>query len=207
MADNNYYRPYLDDDEAESEFEKEEVLDQDQDGGTLEEAEEARLAAEEQDLEDEEAEGDLGDIFDAMNRPDFRAFAQAIRYMTAAGPAFPKQNQQLRYGRNRIGRRTAYSAIDEAFTESDTVKALPQYGKTSAEVKEIDNNPILIDSKKRFLPLYAQPTFFSTRLPRVYRNITALNFAQINFLNRLYYFRPSKNNISFSINKCRKRKI
>jgi hypothetical protein len=201
MADNNYYRPYLDDDEAESEFEKEEVLDADgdEDQPTLEEAEEARLAAEEQDLEDEEAEGDLAEIFDAMNRPDFSAFARAIRYMTAAGPAFPKMNQQLRYGRNRIGRRTAYSAIDEAFVESDTVKALPQYGKTSAEVKEIDNNPILIDSKKRFLPLYAQPTFFSTRLPRVYRNITSLNFAQINFLNRLYYFRPSKNNTSIDI--------
>jgi hypothetical protein len=198
MADNNYYRPYLDDDEAESEFEKEDLEEAD-DQGTLEEAEGARLAAEEQELEDEEAEGDLTDIFDAMNRPDFRAFAQAIRYMTAAGPAFPQSKQQLRYGRNRIGRRTAYSAIDEAFAESDTVKALPQYGKTSAEVREVDNNPILIDSKKRFLPLYAQPTFFSTRLPRVYRNITALNFAQINFLNRLYYFRPSKNNTTIDI--------
>ena len=199
MADNNYYRPYLDDDEAEDQFEKEEDLALDTGPETLDEAEEARLAAEEEELEDEEQDEGLVTIFDAMNRPDFRAFAQAIRYMTAAGPAFPQPKQQLRYGRNRIGRRTAYSAIDEAFAESDTVKALPQYGKTSAEVREIDNNPILIDSKKRFFPLYAQPTFFSTRLPRVYRNITALNFAQINFLNRLYYFRPSKNNTTIDI--------
>ena len=199
MADNNYYRPYLDDDEAEDQFEKEEDLALDTGPETLDEAEEARLAAEEEELEDEEQDEGLAEIFDAMNRPDFRAFAQAIRYMTAAGPAFPQPKQQLRYGRNRIGRRTGYSAIDEAFAESDTVKALPQYGKTSAEVREVDNNPILIDSKKRFLPLYAQPTFFSTRLPRVYRNITALNFAQINFLNRLYYFRPSKNNTTIDV--------
>ncbi len=199
MADNNYYRPYLEDENAEAEFEKEAELDTDINTGTFDEAEDERLAAEEQELEDEENDEGLANIFDAMNRPDFRAFAQAIRYMTAAGPAFPQAKQQLRYGRNRIGRRTAYSAIDEAFAESDTVKALPQYGKTSAEVREVDNNPILIDSKKRFLPLYAQPTFFSTRLPRVYRNITALNFAQINLLNRLYYFRPSKNNTTIDI--------
>ncbi len=198
MAD-NYYRPYLDDDEAESEFEKEEDVGLDTGPETLDEAEDERLAAEEEELEDEEQDEGLANIFDAMNRPDFRAFAQAIRYMTAAGPAFPQSKQQLRYGRNRIGRRTGYSAIDEAFAESDTVKALPQYGKTAAEVREVDNNPILIDSKKRYLPLYAQPTFFSTRLPRVYRNITALNFAQINFLNRLYYFRPSKNNTTIDI--------
>jgi hypothetical protein len=176
MAD--YYRPYHDE---EAEFqEKEDVAD-----------------VEETDIEDdaETDDDETNAIFDAMNRPDFRAFAQAIRYMTAAGPAFPNADQRIRYGRNKIGRRTAYSAIDEAFTESDTVKALPEYGKTTAVVREVDANPILINSRDRFRPLYAQPTFFSTRLPQSYRNITSINFAQMSFLNRLYYFRSSKNNI------------
>ena len=56
MADNNYYRPYLDDDEAEDQFEKEEDLALDTGPETLDEAEEARLAAEEEAYRIEEAQ-------------------------------------------------------------------------------------------------------------------------------------------------------
>jgi hypothetical protein len=196
MADEGYYRPYRD--EEEDEEEADDIIDDGDDGDSLLDDEED-LAAD--DLENQR-QGDLDaeDIFDLINSPNFRSFADTLRLISAAGPAFGNQTKQIKYGRNRIGKRTTYSDYNEAYAESDAVKKLPEYGRTKAETREITNNPILIDSRKRDRKLYAQPTFFSTRLPRVYRNITTLSFAEMNFLNRFYYFRRTKNNVDITVN-------
>ncbi len=172
MGDNDYYRPYDEKDEEEDIIEDEEA-------------------------EDEDEEED--DVYDLMTSPDFRKFAAILKSIAAAGPSFPSSKKQLSYGKNRIGRRTTFSSYDDAFTESDEIKKLDGYGKTKASTQEVANNPVLIDSKKRDRRLYAQPVFFTTRLPRIYRNITGLQFSQVEFLNRFYYFRPSKNNVSITI--------
>lgn len=195
MADRGYYRPYHEDDE-DLEKEDEDVYDEDDE-----------LAEEEEDLVEDDIEEqrdgaddtNVDDVFDLISSPNFRSFAEALKLISAAGPAFATNKRQITYGKNRIGRRTNYSSYEEAFEESETVKKLPEYKRAKAETRDVTNNPILIDSTKRDRKLYTQPTFFSTRLPRVYKNITTLNFAEMSFLNRFYYFRPSKNNVSITI--------
>lgn len=199
MADEGYYRPYRD--EEEDEEEADDIIDDD-------DYDDADLTDEEDDLaEDDLANAgqkqaglDPDNIFDLINSPNFRSFADTLRLISAAGPAFGDPSKQIKYGRNRIGKRTTYSDYNEAYAESDAIKKLPEYGRTKAETREVTNNPILIDSRKRDRKLYTQPTFFSTRLPRVYRNITSLSFAEMNFLNRFYYFRSTKNNINITVN-------
>ena len=198
MADRGYYRPYHEEDDEDLEKEDADVYDED-----------AELAEEEEDLVEDDIEEqragtgaddtNVDDVFDLISSPNFRSFAEALKLISAAGPAFASNKRQLTYGKNRIGRRTHYSSYDEAFEESEAVKKLPEYKRGRAETREVTNNPILIDSTKRDRKLYTQPTFFSTRLPRVYKNITSLRFAEMNFLNRFYYFRPSKNNVSITI--------
>lgn len=202
MDDRGYYRPYHeeDDEDANDEKNKKEYDDDDID---YEDDEDDELQEEEEDLQADDLENqrtddtNTDDVFDLISSPNFRSFANALKLI--AGPAFSKTSKQLTYGKNRIGKRTHFSSYEEAFEESETVKKLPEYKRTKVETREVVNNPILIDSTKRDRRLYTQPTFFSTRLPRVYKNITNFNFAEMSFLNRFYYFRPSKNNVSITI--------
>lgn len=195
MADSGdtYYRPYTE--------EKNDEDGEDGEDGQLDTIREP-LDDEEQDLADDDIEMqredglDTENILDLIASPDFRKFAE---FVASAGPSFQTTQKQLAFGKNRIGKKTNFSSYEDAFKESDSIKKLPGYGKTTVETRDVTNNPILIDSTKRDRRVYPQPTFFSTRLPRVYKNITALNFAEVSFLNRFYYFRPEKNNISIQI--------
>ena len=55
------------------------------------------------------------------------------------------------------------------------------------ETKETSNTSLfMINSRNRDTNVYAQPTFFTLRLPRVYKNVTRLNISQINLLNSFF---------------------
>lgn len=70
--------------------------------------------------------------------------------------------------------------------------------KTETEFRE-QNNILLIDSRDRDRKVFPQPTAFTIRLPRTYKNVTNIQLAQIKLLSAFFYFRADKYNISFPL--------
>lgn len=58
---------------------------------------------------------------------------------------------------------------------------------------------IVINSKDRDRTVYPNPTFFTLRLPRIYRNIKSINLTEISILNSFFNFRPSKGNVTLPL--------
>ena len=59
---------------------------------------------------------------------------------------------------------------------------------------------VMINSTDRDTNIYPQPTLFSIRLPRIYRNVVGISVTQIKLLSSFYYFSAAKNNTSMTIN-------
>ena len=58
---------------------------------------------------------------------------------------------------------------------------------------------LMINSLDRDRNVYAQPTFFTIRLPRTYRNVSQFSITQMKLLSSFYYFRPGKENVSIEV--------
>ena len=58
---------------------------------------------------------------------------------------------------------------------------------------------LMINSLDRDRNVYAQPTFFTIRLPRTYRNVSQFSITQMKLLSSFYYFRPGKENVSLEV--------
>lgn len=73
--------------------------------------------------------------------------------------------------------------------------ALKDYGKTKFETARKDvTSMFLIDSKNRDRNAYPQPTSFTLKPPRVYKNVTSIQVTQIKLLGSFFYFRAAKGN-------------
>ena len=53
---------------------------------------------------------------------------------------------------------------------------------------------VMISSRDRDTRLYPQPTFFTIRLPKTYRNIKTINITQLNLLNSFFNFTAARGN-------------
>ena len=58
---------------------------------------------------------------------------------------------------------------------------------------------LMINSRDRDSQVYAQPTYFTIRLPRTYRNVTSFQITQMKLLSSFFYFRPDKKNVALTI--------
>jgi hypothetical protein len=58
---------------------------------------------------------------------------------------------------------------------------------------------IVINSKDRDRTVYPNPTFFTLRLPRIYRNIKNIVLTEISILNSFFNFRATKGNITLPL--------
>lgn len=58
---------------------------------------------------------------------------------------------------------------------------------------------LMINSLDRDRNVYVQPTFFTIRLPRTYRNVSQFSITQMKLLSSFYYFRPGKENVSLQV--------
>jgi len=58
---------------------------------------------------------------------------------------------------------------------------------------------IMINSSDRDTTIYPQPTFFTLRLPRIYRNVVGINVTQIKLLSSFYYFSAEKANTDLTV--------
>jgi len=70
-----------------------------------------------------------------------------------------------------------------------------KYGKTKFETarKEV-TTLFLIDSKNRDKSAFPQPTNFTLKPPRVYKNVVSIQVTQIKLLSSFFYFRAAKGN-------------
>ena len=70
-----------------------------------------------------------------------------------------------------------------------------KYGKTKFETarKEV-TTLFLIDSKNRDKTAFPQPTSFTLKPPRVYKNVVSIQVTQIKLLSSFFYFRVAKGN-------------
>ena len=58
---------------------------------------------------------------------------------------------------------------------------------------------IMINSSDRDTTVFPQPTFFTLRLPRTYRNVVGINVTQIKLLSSFYYFSAQKANTNLTV--------
>jgi hypothetical protein len=66
---------------------------------------------------------------------------------------------------------------------------------TKFEQQEYKNTTLItINSRDRDTNVYPQPTFFTLRLPRVFKNVKTINLSQINLLNSFFNFSFSAGN-------------
>ena len=79
------------------------------------------------------------------------------------------------------------------------VSDLPFTG-TSFDTETGNQTSILIvNSRDRDRSIYLQPSQFTLRVPRIYRNITSFQILQLKLLSAFFYFRPDKENTTLQI--------
>ena len=75
----------------------------------------------------------------------------------------------------------------------------PKFTKALSTITAQAASIIVINSKDRDRTVYPNPTFFTLRLPRIYRNIKSIKLTEISILNSFFNFRPAKGNISLPL--------
>ena len=71
---------------------------------------------------------------------------------------------------------------------------------TKLEFKAIENTSLfMLNSRDRDTKAYPLPTFFTLRLPRVYKNVKSIALNQINLLNSFFNFSLSKENTTINV--------
>lgn len=138
---------------------------------------------------DSESEQETADI------PNYKAFAEHLRRPEAESPNYPILKQQYTYGQNRAGNALDYSE----YTPPDSNATIPYATTTFKTAPKSETALIHLTSRDRDRAAFAQPTLTTLRLPRLYRNVTNINFTDIKFLTSFYYFRADKQNLNITI--------
>lgn len=77
--------------------------------------------------------------------------------------------------------------------------SLPYTGTTFDMNTGTQTSILIINSRDRDRNVYPQPTFFTLRVPRIYKNITSFQILQLKLLSSFFYFRPEKENTDITI--------
>ena len=121
---------------------------------------------------------------------DFVGFARQLMYDRSGG--FSNNTYYSPYKMDK-DKELVNSLVEyEAPLPEDAHK---KYGKTKFETarKEV-TTLFLIDSKNRDKSAFAQPTNFTLKPPRVYKNVVSIQVTQIKLLSSFFYFRAAKGN-------------
>ena len=71
----------------------------------------------------------------------------------------------------------------------------PSDSGTDLKFKQIENTTLfMLNSRDRDTKAYPLPTFFTLRLPRVYKNVKTISLTQLNLLNSFFNFSASQSN-------------
>jgi hypothetical protein len=113
----------------------------------------------------------------------------------AAGISLTNVKEQLDYGVDRINKN-----VDFAYYDPPPATSNINYGATKFEsgTKTLQSI-VVLNSRDRDRSVFPQPTNLALRLPKVYRNVTNIQFTQLSLLSAFYYFRTDKQNVKFYI--------
>jgi hypothetical protein len=129
--------------------------------------------------------------------PDFRAFAGQIQLRDAAGRNFSSMRDQVAYGTDKIGKYTVYSQYDAPPPDSNWDD---RYGRTKFATSDGNvTSLVMVDSRYRDRQAYPQPTLFTLRLPRIYKNVANITLSDVKLLTSFYFFRLSKGNTDITV--------
>ncbi len=85
--------------------------------------------------------------------------------------------------------------LSEVYEETDVKSSGPGASGTEFKTSESKNTSLfMINSRDRDTRSYPQPTFFTLRLPRTFKNIRQINLSQLNLLNSFFNFSKEKGN-------------
>ena len=85
--------------------------------------------------------------------------------------------------------------LSEVYEETDVKSSGPGASGTEFKTSESKNTSLfMINSRDRDTRAYPQPTFFTLRLPRTFKNIKQINLSQLNLLNSFFNFSKDKGN-------------
>lgn len=142
------------------------------------------------DEEDESAGSTDYDSDDSM-----RSSVGPKALVRAAGISLTDLKQQLDYGVDRINKN-----VDFAYYDPPPPTCNMNYGSTQFETRANTLQSIVVlNSRDRDRAVFPQPTNLVLRLPRVYRNVTNIQFTQLSLLSAFYYFRTDKENVTIYI--------
>jgi hypothetical protein len=113
----------------------------------------------------------------------------------AAGISLIDVKQQLDYGVRRINKNVDFAYYDPPPPTSNINYGGTQFDSRTNTLQSI----VVLNSRDRDRLVFPQPTNLVLRLPRVYRNVTNIQFTQLSLLSAFYYFRTDKQNVKFFI--------
>jgi hypothetical protein len=129
--------------------------------------------------------------------PNFRAFATQVQLRDAAARNFSTSKDQLTYGKDRLGKYTIYSQYDPPTPD---LSGEDQFGRTRFATSDGNvNSLVMVDSRYRDRQAYPQPTFFTLRLPRIYKQVANITLSDLKLLTSFYFFRNSKGNTDITV--------
>ena len=74
------------------------------------------------------------------------------------------------------------------------------FKQSNPDFRSIDNTSLfMLNSRDRDLTAYPLPTFFTLRLPRVYKNVKSITLNQINLLNSFFNFTAAQQNTTIYV--------
>jgi len=90
--------------------------------------------------------------------------------------------------------------VSTGFQAPGLVPNPPSNTGTSLDFKPIENTSLfMLNSRDRDTTAYPLPTFFTLRLPRVYKNVKSITLNQINLLNSFFNFSASQQNTTIYV--------
>lgn len=111
----------------------------------------------------------------------------------------PEKQLELRVQPRTVGgsrRGVEYSTFD---LSGERDPSLPFTGTSFDTASGTYTSILMINSRDRDNQVYPQPTFFTIRLPRTYRNVVSFQITQMKLLSSFFYFRPDKENTTLSV--------
>lgn len=118
-----------------------------------------------------------------------------LALVRAGGPSMVNPVKQVEF-RMQPKKGVQYFPFD---LSGDYDKSLPFTGTSFDMNTGIQTSILIVNSRDRDRNVYPQPTFFTLRVPRIYRNITTFQILQLKLLSSFFYFRPDKENTEISI--------